>query len=219
MWKWSTALLALAVWLPLGCSGSTDRPPSTDGGGSRGVHVPGSPDYPEGPYGSSNPEVGTVVQDLRFLGYRGSGDLLEPSEDFEEVSLSELRAESARYLLIHVSALWCATCQAEAAAMSEYTRQVVDAGGAVLELLVDGETLGLDPSQQELDVWILNNDLRMTTMIPGDEDVRRVFPDRDHVYIIDLSTMKVVWHEVGPGLDRATSEIGAEEMLARYLSE
>jgi hypothetical protein len=103
--------------------------------------------------------------------------------------------------------------------MNQYTSQLLDAGGAVLEILIDGSTLGLDPTQEELDVWVRNNDLRMTTVIPGDESVRRVFPDRDYVYIIDLRTMEVVWQEEGPGRNQATTEIGAQEMLVHYLSE
>lgn len=213
--------LVVALGMSLGCSNRAERAPpfQVDGGSSPTGHVSGSPDYPEGPYGTANPEVGDVVPDLTLLGYRGTGDLVTPTDELEVVTFSSLRAESARYLLVHVSSLWCATCQGEAAMLSEYTRQIIDAGGAALELLVDGEALGVDPSQEELDVWVLHNDLRVTTMIPGDEDVRRVFPDRDHVYIIDMSTMEVVWHAPGPDPERTASELGAEEILTRYLSE
>lgn len=214
------ALIGAAGLALLSCSNETDRPPSIAVGGSSTIHHPSrSDDYPPGPYGGNNPQVGDVIQDMSFLGYLGNGELVEPSDELSPLSFSQLRQGDLRFLLVHVSSLWCATCRAEAEGMSEYTSQIVDAGGTVLEILIDGQTVGLDPTQEELDIWVLNNDLRMTTMVPGDETVRRVFPDRDFVYIIDLETMEVVWQEQGPSLDPTTTQIGAQQLLASYLSE
>ncbi len=214
------AALAGASLTLLSCSQEVHRPPGISVGGSAPVAHPHEPDgYPAGPYGGNNPQVGDVIQDMSFLGYLGTGERIEPSSDLSEFSFSSLREGEAQFLLIHVSSLWCGTCRAEAIGMSEYTSQIVDAGGLALEILIDGQTAGLDPSQEELDVWVLNNDLRMTTVLPGDNAVRRVFPDQDFVYIIDLESMEVVWQQEGPSIDPTTTQIGAREILASYLTD
>jgi hypothetical protein len=202
-----------------GCSSETERPPGIDGGGAGTPRVglsDGTTKYPDGPYGRKNPQVGEAIENLRLIGYRDPEDASKGSPD--SFSLAELRKRGSSHLLVHVSSFWCAACRPEAYFMSRYTEEVRAAGGEVLEILIDGDVIGDDPTWEQLNTWVTWNDLQTTTAIPGDDSVREVFPDRDFVYIVDLETMKVVWRAEGPSLNPTTSEIGAEEMLQTWLS-
>lgn len=209
------------VPIALGCAEADERPPRLESGG--GYSTPGGggkDDYPEGPYGSDNPQVGDVVEDLALLGHLGvPGRVTKPDPTLDNLTLGELRDEGASHLLVHVSGIWCATCQVEASILSQYSSRIVDAGGAALELVVDGQVLGADPTKEELDVWVELNDLQVSTMGPGDDRLRSVFPTRDMVYIIELETMKVVWRQDGPKNGRAASETGSLEILSEYLAK
>jgi hypothetical protein len=215
-------LLLLFGLLPfaLSCAEEDERPPRLASGGGYSAPGGGGEDYPEGPYGTDDPEVGDVVEDLKLLGHLGvPGEVTEPGATLDDLTLSEVREGGASHLLVHVSGIWCATCQVEASILSQYSKDIVDAGGATLELVVDGQVLGADPTKEELDVWVELNDLEVTTMGPGDDRLRSVFPTRDMVYIIDLETMTVVWRQDGPQNGRAASETGALEILSGYLAE
>src|SRR5690606_36353555 len=102
---------------------------------------------------------------------------------------------------------WCAACRPEALYLSQYADELMAAGGEVLEILVDGDVIGDDPTTDQLSAWVVSNDLRITTVIPGDDYVREVFPDRDHVYIVDLETMEIIWRAEGPSTNPAVTEI------------
>lgn len=213
--------VGLFVLIGGGCSSTSDRPGGIDApaGGFVPSHSNGE-DYPDGPYSRGDPEVGDVIEDLTLLGHLGiPGQVTETDDELDRLTFSELRETEATYLLIHTSATWCATCRVEALYLSEYTQAIAEEGGTVLELVVDGQATGFDPSKEELDVWVKLSDLQVSTMGPGDDNLRKVFPSRDHVYIVDLETMEVVWRIDGPKDGRAASEIGALELLTRYLAD
>lgn len=215
------AFVALFALLGAGCSSARDRPDGVDAQPTSGfTPSPKSEKYPEGPYARGDPEVGDVVENLTLLGHLGTpGRVTEVGDQLDLLSFSDLRETDATHLLLHTSATWCATCRVEALYLSEYTQSIVEEGGTVLELVVDGQATGVDPSKEELDVWVELSDLKVSTMGPGDDNLRKVFPSRDHVYIIDLQTMEVVWRIDGPKDGQAASEIGAIELLSFYLAE
>jgi hypothetical protein len=215
------AFVALVLPLALrGFSSPSDRPAGVDAEPSGFIPSPTKDNYPDGPYARDDHEVGDVVENLMLLRHLGTpGRVTDTDDELDRISFSEIRESDATYLLLHTSATWCATCRVEALYLSEYTQSIVEEGGAVIELVVDGQATGLDPSKEELDVWVELSDLQVTTMGAGDDNLRKVFPTRDHVYIIDLETMEVVWRIDGPKDGQAGSEIGAIELLSRYLAE
>jgi len=202
------------------CSSEVERAPAVDPGGA-GIPRVGPAgfraEYPGGPYGRKNPRVGDVIEDLRFIGYRGAGEPITVRGAPDAFSLSDLRKEGSSHLLIHVASFWCAACRPEALYLSQYADELMAAGGEVLEILVDGDVIGDDPTTDQLSAWVVSNDLRITTVIPGDDYVREVFPDRDHVYIVDLETMEIIWRAEGPSTNPAVTEIAAIEMRESWL--
>lgn len=212
-------LAAFAAALPMGCGGGEARPPGIDSeGGSSPPPVSAPAGYPKGPYGEGNPEVGDVIENLTLRGYVATpGEQLRVGDSLDVISMNELRDEGPSHLLIHVSGTWCATCQIEASRLSDAAETIALAGGLAIELVVDGQALGAEPTKRELDIWVELLDLAVTTMSPGDDRVQEVFPTRDYVYIIELETMEVVWQIDGPEGGQAASTLGAEQLLTHYL--
>lgn len=210
--------LTLAA-LPLGCNARGDRPAYQDVGVgqlSGGSSLPNA--YPEGPYGEADPEVGDTLEDLRFDGFISPVDgKLANRREVESTSFSELRKTGKRYAVIHVSALWCESCTLGALDLSEHAQTVMARDGVILELLVDGSASGFDPTFRELDQWVEMGGLEITTVAPGDDRVREVFPSREHAYIVELETMKVVWKHSGLFERPSTVERAVSALLGQYL--
>src|SRR5690606_17823842 len=101
---------------------------------------PSSSAYPEGPYASNNPQEGDVVENLQFQGFLppSSGTRAADGE-FSWLTMQDLRESGARYLLLHVSSFWCATCLVGADRLNHYIDEIHRAGGTTLELVVDGQ--------------------------------------------------------------------------------
>lgn len=216
------AALLCSGYLGTGCApAENDHAPGLNvsfDGGPGIVPMGGRGGYPDGPYGVNNPEVGEVIEDLQLEGYFSKpGQVTSTERELVKASLGEIREQGASYLLVHTSSFWCNSCRVEAFFMSDKVAEIQAAGGDVLELIIDGSVSGIDPQKSEIDIWVETSDLRMTTMGAAEDRVRKVFPDRDYVYVIDLDTMKVVWRKIGPAVDPTTSEIGAEEMLDNWL--
>lgn len=220
------AILCFCLVLGAGCEPEVERPPAHQSapsfGGARnylGAHeAPPSGDYPPGPYAFNNPQEGEVVENLEFQGFlpASPGDRAADGE-FSWLTMQDLRASGARYLLVHVSSFWCATCLVGADRLNQYIDEIHRAGGATLELLVDGQATGADPRKVELEVWADSADLKMPTVGPGEDRVRAVFPDREFVYIVELATMEVVSRIQGLNEDPMPIEIAAEELLGVWL--
>jgi thiol-disulfide isomerase/thioredoxin len=121
-----------AAWLSSACVGTVpDEPNAGDDGDDEADPpdaAPVAPDaapvpdaapepaaYPSGPYGT---RVGSVIENLAWMGYRdgdGNGDPFD--EDAREVTLEEFfsgRDPDAKIILINSAAGWCGPCQEEA---------------------------------------------------------------------------------------------------------
>ncbi len=181
--------------------------------------TPSQGTYPLGPYGSNNPEVGETLADLAFFGFHrlGYSKELISEGDYGETSFSDYRDSGANYLLIHVAAAWCSSCLLGAIDLQAAASEIVAGGGELLELIVDGQGVGVDPTKNELELWAEYGGLRFTTSGPGADQTREVFPEREHVYIVDLQSMKVVWTEEGLYNNPSVAQLGIEQLLGTYL--
>ena len=81
--------------------------------------------------------------------------------------------------------------------MARRAEEAAGLGATILELVLDGSHVGMDPSVEELRAWIDAAELGVMTVRAGDDDVRRVFVEREHAFVIELATMKVVWKAAG----------------------
>lgn len=108
---------------PSGGSGGSDVTgggnATSSGGGSSEDPSPGAPDYysadyPKGPYGT---EVGSIIEDFAFLGWRDPVRADYDIDKFEIVRLSEFYnpdgRSDVRLIWINASAVWCTVCRAE----------------------------------------------------------------------------------------------------------
>jgi hypothetical protein len=87
-------------------------PSSTDNSSAAAPLTPSLNEYPEGPYGKNNPDVGDTLENLTFFGFHRLGasqDLISKAE-YNEFSFTDYRESGADYLLIHVAAAWCSSC-------------------------------------------------------------------------------------------------------------
>jgi hypothetical protein len=96
---------------------------------------------------------------------------------------------------------------------------VVDAGGVVVEVL---QTSGFaEPTVDQLDAWINTYDLGVTSVIDRDPDAETetftALGDREQVFIVDLSTMAVVYQFDGNnfGTPPASTVAAIDEILRR----
>lgn len=89
--------------------------------------------------------------------------------------------------------------------MGAQGKQVVDAGGAIVEVLYTGD----------LDAWITTYDLGVTTVKPKDARSQEVLGIRETVFIIDLATMQIVYKTQGSlaGVGDSSAKTGMAEML------
>jgi len=226
--------LAWAVFiLATGCGPPDERPsaasddhtaggagaPAADPGGSSGGAGAGAQDaggtvsdYPAGPYGEGDPEVGDVIENLKLQGLVFDAAAAEPR--FVTTSLGALREIDAALALIHVPAVWCSSCKAAAADLAARQQEILDAGGAIIELVHEGQD-GSPPSESELRAWATAYRLHVPTAGGADARAHAVFPDRDTAYVVDLRTMTVVWRERGLYATPTIGATGADALLAR----
>jgi len=128
---------ALALIFATACSSTPVTGPSEQGGPGPSEPSPGSNaggvsgpyqklDYPAGPYGVG---VGSIIEDLAFLGWRDPVASGYDTTKFETVRLSEFyNPDGARsdikLIWINASAVWCSVCRAE---MKDIKNQSVNA--------------------------------------------------------------------------------------------
>jgi hypothetical protein len=101
--------------------------------------------------------------------------------------------------------------------MAAMGKQVLDAGGIIIEILAGGNTGG-QPTRQELDAWITTYGLTVTTVKDPDSMPQAsltALVQREHTYIVDLSTMKIVNFFAGTttGLTTTGAKTGMQMML------
>jgi hypothetical protein len=81
----------------------------------------------------------------------------------------------------------------------------VAAGGAVVEALIE----------DQLDAWITTYDLKITVVRPKSPTFLTDLDGREYGYVIDLSTMKIVWK--GFGSYSSTTNSSAKQGLAELI--
>ena len=91
-------------------------------------------------------------------------------------------------------------------------KQIIDAGGKVLEVVSDATT-----TRMTLEAWITTHNLNITSLIdaPGMAGATlNLLTIRESTFIIQMPEMKIVWLTHGnqgpvgdPGIDAATTEI------------
>lgn len=86
-----------------------------------------------------------------------------------------------------------------------------------MELLLDGASSRVPPTEAELRAWADAYDLPMTTVGPIDDRTRQVFADREFGYVIDLETMTVVWRRQALFSTPTISDLAIEALLDEFL--
>lgn len=182
------------------------------GAGSLGASRPKS--YPDGPYGSGDPGVGERLPNLRLEGFVSppSGRKATSSR-YSSIELNDIRRSDNQFLIVHVSALWCPPCMLAARDLAENHELITSAGATVIELLVDGQSSGADPSREELEIWADTADLMFPTAMPGDEETRKVFPHREYAYLVDLDSMEVIFRTSGFQNETTVAQEAIDELL------
>lgn len=170
-----------------------------------------TPGYPEGPYGK---EVGDIMENYAFRGYvNDAGDVLSNTLPVTDYSLNDARQSGAPFALIHLSAFYCSGCRSAARDLGDLAGDVLDAGGIVIEILF---TEVPDGGRGELSAWVETFDLMVTTIVPLDGNTLvESAADREHAFIVDLSTMEIVWTAFGSYTTTTNSSAkqGVAEML------
>jgi hypothetical protein len=99
--------------------------------------------------------------------------------------------------------------------MAQMGKQVVDAGGVMVEVLEQDVTT---PSKADLDAWVNNYQLTITSVKDPDNnegETKSMLTDREHVFIIDLSNMKIIQVITGSqlGIGTPSAQTGMDMML------
>ncbi len=230
----TAAFFTLIAWSPLACSSAEDtaKPgvlnPNGSGGsgdsrGSDGAAGSGETsfggaaafptEYPEGPYGEGNPQVGETIEALAWEGYLRLGDdTLVTGGELEATSLAELRLTGASYALIHTATTWCSSCRVAAEDLAQRGDELSNRGALIIELLLEGQSY-TTPEDDELTAWVKTSDLTVTTVRGADLRTEAVFPSREYVYIVELESMKVVWAKQALYSSPSITEEGVEALL------
>lgn len=196
----------------VGESGTSVRPE----GGARSVELGRGP-YPKGPYGSNDPALGDRPPNLELYGLSGTGSFrLAQKREVDVIRFDELRRTDHSHLILHVGAIWCSSSWRSAADLGRYAQALDDAGGLVIELLVDGEATGADPSLDDLRAWREVVGATVPTMTGADESFRSIFPGYEHAYIVNLDTMVVEWHGWGASPEQSIAEAAARAFLGDH---
>jgi hypothetical protein len=77
--------------------------------------------------------------------------------------------------------------------MAAMGKQVVDAGGVIIEVLAD--KAGLQPVKADLDAWITTYSLPVTTVRDPDgmqNQTLNALVRREYTYVVDLKTMMIL---------------------------
>jgi hypothetical protein len=79
---------------------------------------------------------------------------------------------------------------------------VTAAGGIAIEVVEQGARGGSPATRDDVENWIATFDLGLTTVHPADGTTLEQLEGRDHTYVVDLSSMEIVFETVygdGPG--------------------
>jgi hypothetical protein len=97
---------------------------------------------------------------------------------------------------------------------------IVDAGGAVVEILATvAFNVQTPPTKAQLDSWITSGNLTCSSFIDATgftAQTINLFKVRERAVVVELSTMKVVWHgdgDQGGGSANNSVVLGSQEIL------
>jgi hypothetical protein len=165
--------------------------------------------------------VGDVIQNMQWIGYVDpNASEVATMEPYVMYSLDDARKSGAHYAMINLAESYCPGCQTSAGELETDGPSVVQAGGIVIEVL---ETTGfVMPTQTNLQQWIGKYNLPVTTVKDPDGNTTVTFNTlggREHAYIVDLTTMKIVQYITGDdfGGGPATGYSASQAMAAMHM--
>jgi len=234
-------LTLLFAALLLGCG--TDvalgppPPPGPDGnggggglGGSGGViSVGGSGGaapcvYPVDNVGN---QVGQVLPPLSWNGYvNDAADSLSTTKTWStDYGTEAIYCQATGpYALIHTAWVFCPGCRAAARALGAASVDqnlngavVVAAGGIIVEVLIQSGYSGGALDMFDITTWVNTYDLDITTMMAVDAQTEAALIDREWSFIIDTSTMQIVWRQQGSQVDGGESSSGAYSGMTQMM--
>ncbi len=147
------ALIASAALCALGCGSNAPEVPAELLSGDSGC---AAPDYPTTGFGT---EVGDVVDNECFTGYRAPDRVRPSAEHRETVAFSDYYdpagTKGVSLLLINTAAIWCSACVAEHGTLPEHAAELAPRGLVIVSTLF--QDAKRDPaSLDDLDRWIEN---------------------------------------------------------------
>jgi hypothetical protein len=86
----------------------------------------------------------------------------------------------------------------------------------VVEVLHAGASFSQFPTQTEMTAWIQNDSLHVTVVRPKDAQTLSELQSREWTYVVDLSTMKIVW--TGFGSYDGSKPSSVEEGLSQLMT-
>jgi hypothetical protein len=138
------------------------------------------------------------------------------SEPYVGYSLDDARKSGKHYAMINLAESYCPGCQKSAGEIASGGPAVVQAGGVVIEVL---ETTGFttQATQSGLQAWVNKYSLPVTTVKDPDGTgtaTLNALGGREHAYIVDLTTMKIVDVISGDitGIGATSGGLGLTEM-------
>jgi hypothetical protein len=157
---------------------------------------------------------------MKWIGYVDpTANAVATTEPYVAYSLDDARKSGAHYAMIHLAETDCPGCQMAATQLEASAAAVVQAGGVMIEVL---ETTGFvtQASQTGLQQWIGSYKLPITSVKDPDGTgtaTLTALGGREHVYIIDLTTMTILDYitgdDAGGGAATAYSaDLGMTEM-------
>lgn len=115
----------------------------------QGYQVPS--DYPKGPYGVN---VGSIIEDLGFVGVVDPAASATPQKNAADIHLDQFRGKDT-VLLLTAAAGWCEYCNMEEPSVVSFYNDETTQGAklGILEVLINDETLGQPASLDFLARW------------------------------------------------------------------
>lgn len=160
MFRSALVMVAAIAFATAGC-GSTGGTNNNNGGNNDLATAPAPPDmaYDPGPYPTENigTQEGDVLPFFTASGYRLSVDHTDVEElTYEELTIDILRGNpQCKCIFLVESATWCGPCNAEQPELIK--AQAADPSFCIFDVLVDGPSRGVRPTQQDVADWGTNH--------------------------------------------------------------
>jgi hypothetical protein len=140
--------------------------------------------------------VGATITNLALQGYvNPTGVAISNTLPFvASYSLDDVRKTGKPYVLIHVSDFNCAGCRHAATQLGIDGKGILDAGGAVLEIL--SAKSGKATVRADLDAWVTTYNIDVSSFIDAPSAptaALKVATVRETVFIVHMPNMKIVW--------------------------